>query len=143
MPRGRGRGGYQAPASPAPVSGPGALSARTDGGAGQPVRIAAGGDFGDRQQMQQLQSSAPLASTGPLTDTPSPSGPPPGSLTPLTAPTDRPDEPLTHGLPVGPGGGPEVLGLGSPATMGSLLDSLAQTSPAVAQLAAYVQSGRA
>jgi hypothetical protein len=27
----------------------------------------------------------------------------------LTDPTQRPDEPITHGLPFGPGGGPEVL----------------------------------
>lgn len=28
----------------------------------------------------------------------------------MGAPTARPDEPVTHGLPMGPGGGPEVLG---------------------------------
>lgn len=36
-------------------------------------------------------------------------GPGPGELGPLTAPTDRPGEPLTHGLPTGPGAGPEAL----------------------------------
>lgn len=37
------------------------------------------------------------------------SGPLPGSLTPLDAPTARPGEPLTAGIPLGPGPGPEVL----------------------------------
>jgi hypothetical protein len=31
-------------------------------------------------------------------------------VVPLDAPTQRPDEPLTAGLPVGAGPGPEVLG---------------------------------
>ena len=30
---------------------------------------------------------------------------------PLDAPTQRPDEPVTAGAPVGPGPGPEILGL--------------------------------
>lgn len=34
----------------------------------------------------------------------------------LDRPTERPNEPVTHGLPVGPGGGPEVLtGVGAAA----------------------------
>lgn len=36
---------------------------------------------------------------------------PPAAPTPLDAPTMRPDEPVTHGLPSGPGAGPEVLDL--------------------------------
>ena len=31
-------------------------------------------------------------------------------LGPIDRPTERPDEPLTAGLPIGPGPGPEVLG---------------------------------
>jgi hypothetical protein len=34
----------------------------------------------------------------------------PGTVTPLDAPTERPNEPITAGLPIGPGAGPEVLG---------------------------------
>ena len=33
-----GRGGYQAPTNPAAISGPGALSQRTDGGPTQPAQ---------------------------------------------------------------------------------------------------------
>lgn len=42
-------------------------------------------------------------------------------------PTERPDEPLTHGAPVGPGAGPEVIpGLGgAPAGMAGLLRTIA------------------
>lgn len=38
--------------------------------------------------------------------------PAPGSLGPLDGPTARPGEPVTAGAPVGPGPGPEVLGMG-------------------------------
>lgn len=46
------------------------------------------------------QMAPPQASAPPV---------PPG---PLTRPTDRPLEPITSGLPMGPGPGPEALGLG-------------------------------
>lgn len=36
---------------------------------------------------------------------------PPGSTTPLDAPTQRPGEPVTNGAPSGPGAGPSALGL--------------------------------
>lgn len=35
----------------------------------------------------------------------------PGQVVPLDAPTQRPGEPLTAGLPHGPGPGPEALGV--------------------------------
>ena len=44
-----------------------------------------------------------------------PTGPPPTEpgggvqITPLAAPTERPNEPITAGLPMGPGPGPEAL----------------------------------
>ena len=105
------RGGYQRPSNPAPVSGPGALSRRTDGGPTQAARYMAGGKYGEGKQMMQMQQSAPMAAQQSV---------PAGkanlnranlpSITPLTAPTERPNEPLTHGMPFGPGGGPEVLG---------------------------------
>lgn len=58
------RGGRRTPRTPAPVSGPGALSARTDGGPGnqsQPLRVAGGGAYGERQAAEQLQGAAPMA----------------------------------------------------------------------------------
>ena len=41
-------GGYQQPTNPAPVSGPGALSKRTDG-AGQPAQYMSGLPYGQGQ----------------------------------------------------------------------------------------------
>lgn len=47
--------------------------------------------------------------TAPSRNVPTGGPPPPGSLTSLTAPTQRPNEPVTAGLPLGAGAGPEVL----------------------------------
>ena len=58
------RGGVQRPRNPAPVSGPGALSQRTDGGAGnpkQPIRETSGGEYGSRKAAADLQGAAPMA----------------------------------------------------------------------------------
>lgn len=110
-------GGYRQPSNPAPVSGPGAMSQRTDGGpAQQGARYMAGGAYGDGQAMMDLQQSAPMAATR----TPQTQGqravPRPGAVpVPFSAPTQRPDEPLTEGNPLGPGAGPGALsgGLGT------------------------------
>lgn len=94
-------GGYREPSDPAPVSGPGALSARTDGGPGQPVRELPNAAYGEGGEFRALQEAAPLAGGNP---------PPRPAPVPLTAATERPLEPVTHGAPVGPGAGPEVSG---------------------------------
>jgi len=36
------------------------------------------------------------------------------AVTPLYAPTQRPEEPITSGIPMGAGPGPEVLGMNQP-----------------------------
>ncbi len=106
------QGGYRRPSNPAPVSGPGALSQRTDG---QGARYMAGGQYGEGQEMMDLQTSAPMSR-----ETAQPQGPrprrgattvPPGmgqgpGVTPLFAPSERPDEPITAGAPFGEGPGP-------------------------------------
>jgi hypothetical protein len=61
-----GKGGYQAPARPAVQSGPGPFSQRTDGGSAskQAMRyIADMPNYGDGQDMMQIQSGAPMAAT--------------------------------------------------------------------------------
>lgn len=50
----------------------------------------------------------PAAAPPPVTGLP-PGLPPPGSMQPLDAPTDRPDEHMMTGVPAGPGPGPEAL----------------------------------
>lgn len=83
--------GYQPPANPAPVSGPGALSQRTDGGPGQTPMQLPDAAYGEQAAFQEIQAGAPMA------EQPAPM--PPG----LMGPTARPEEPVTTGVPVGPG----------------------------------------
>jgi hypothetical protein len=102
-----GHGGMRRPASPAPVSGPGSLSQRTDG---QGARYIAGGEYGEGQEMMDLQTSAPMAKSPEVRPRRRAAAPPAVEMgpapTPLFAPTQRPDEPITAGAPFGPGPGP-------------------------------------
>lgn len=95
-----GHGGYRRPNNPAPVSGPGALSQRTDGGPGsnQPVRDLPNAKYGENAAFRGAQQAAPMS--GGMPDL--------SGIVPFGAPTQRPDEPLTAGLPTGQGGGPSV-----------------------------------
>jgi hypothetical protein len=107
---------------PATVSGPGALSQRTDGGPAskQAQRYVSGmPNYGDASDLMDLQASAPMASAPGVKPAPAASitspqqgqqGQPQQPITPLSAPTQRPDEPVTAGSPMGPGPGPEILG---------------------------------
>jgi hypothetical protein len=102
-----GHGGMRRPTNPAPVSGPGSLSQRTDG---QGAQYMAGGEYGEGQEMMDLQTSAPMAKS-PEVRPRARSGRQVVSEemarpTPLFAPTERPDEPITAGAPFGPGSGP-------------------------------------
>lgn len=94
------RGGYRKPNNPAPVSGPGALSRRTDGGAGskQAMQEIRTGKYGESKAIMEQQQGAPLAGN----PTPSPRVAAP-KASPLFAPTERPSEPVTQGMPFGPG----------------------------------------
>lgn len=95
-------GGYRRPTHPAPVSGPGAQSKRTDGGPGdrQAMRDLPDAGYGEQKNFQDIQSGAPIAAPDPR-----------ASLVPLSAPTQRPDEPVTAGNPLGAGVGPNAAGL--------------------------------
>ena len=55
------RGGYQRPSNPAPVSGPGKLSRRTDGGPTQGAKYMGGGQYGESTQLMQQQQAAPMS----------------------------------------------------------------------------------
>lgn len=100
-----GHGGYRQPANPAPVSGPGAHSARTDRGPKQ--YDITGGSYGSSQEFQQQQSAAPLSA---------PSGSPGGqaqpmpALTPMGAPSQNLGEPVTAGANAG--AGPDAMQAG-------------------------------
>ena len=107
-------GGKRTPDNPAPVSGPGQLSQRTDGGPQQVQTDVSGMPYGENQELEELQSAAPM-SASPTARSPrarsrqaSRAGRAAGGMgaSPLMAPTQRPDEPVTAGAPVGPGAGP-------------------------------------
>lgn len=108
------QGGYRRPSNPAPVSGPGKLSRRTDGGpssksAVQGVReMSGGGKYGERKALEEAQAGAPMQGNPIQVQTPAMAAMP--SREPavgLFDPTQRPNEPVTSGLSVGPGRTPQ------------------------------------
>ena len=95
------RGGYRRPEQPAPVSGPGKLSRRTDGGPFQPQQDLPNAAYGEQKDFQNIQQGAPMAGGGGQEDMPPP----------LSAPTMFPNEPITSGADAGPGIGSEAAGI--------------------------------
>lgn len=69
---------------------------------GPAMMAARGQTYGKRQEQIQAQQAVPMRK--PPTEAPTP-------LTPLTAPTARPMEPITAGAPFGPGPGPMASGI--------------------------------
>lgn len=120
-----GHGGSRTPKNPKAFSGQGAQSQRTDGGPSmeqQPIRpMGAGGNYGERKAMTEMQAGAPMAGN-PM--------PPMEPVTPMFAPSVRTDEPVTAGNPIGAGPGPEALNLpNTTPSITSTLRRLAQTDP--------------
>lgn len=108
----------------APQNNPANISATGGNGQSgtQPARYISGMAYGEGQATMQQQQSAPMAGTSaPRASAPSlaalSQGP---AITSLNAPTERPDEPITQGSPMGPGAGPEILNL--PTAMPDELD---------------------
>jgi len=98
------RGGYRKPENPAPTSGPGALSQRTDGGPAQGAKYIPGMPYGEGRATYDQQTAAPMSGGSPM-----PSSPAIELPTPLMAPTSRPSEPVTAGINMGAGPGSEVM----------------------------------
>lgn len=111
------QGGYRKPENPAPMSGPGALSQRTDGGPSQGAKYISGLPYGQGQETYNQQTAAPMAAAEPAPA--APSLPPMLSLNDMT---QRPDEPLTAGLDIGEGPGSEVMNV--PNRSQSLVDTI-------------------
>jgi hypothetical protein len=129
------RGGYRKPTNPAPVSGPGALSRRTDGA--QPVMNITGGKYGENKELTELQGSAKMAQSQP-SGAPVPGGAPASSkVTPLFSPTERPQEPMTAGMPFGEGpNSPGILtGSIKPTLKDTLLRAMAASDDPDLQIA--------
>lgn len=131
------------------VSGPGSFAKRTDL-AYQPDQYGAG------VQMQQQIQGAPLAKAQRT-----PAATPTqvrqaankavnqAAVTSLYAPTERPEEPITHGVDIGPGAGSSILNMPNPVqgqyqTALQVIQSLAQNpdaSPTLQYLAQRIQQG--
>jgi hypothetical protein len=130
-------GGYRAPASPAPVSGPGKYSKRTDGHPSQVLSAAPDQAYGEQKAQLDAQRLAPMGAAAPLPPSATPASAPADagpSLAPyaggdFTGPSARPGEPITHGVDIGDGGGSAVLNLpAGPRPDGYLTNMLEQMS---------------
>lgn len=124
------------PQNPAGVSGPGALSKRTDGGPAQALKDLPDAKYGENSQFQALQQGASLsASPSPQGQAPSldpnslPPNPAAGQVVPLSAPTGRPDEPVTSGAAAGAGPGPSALGGGTQQAASQDMGKISQSLP--------------
>ena len=112
-----------APMNPlAGVSGPGKYSVRTD-------NLDMGSiAYGEGVDTAAIQSGAPLAKTGDVRGLPA-SEVRKAAITPLYAPTQRPEEPITAGIDMGAGVGSSALMMQSQFAERRLSDILAEMIP--------------
>ena len=107
------------------ASGPGKFSKRTDMSMGST-------GYGEGVETAAIKAGAPLAKTPDVNPVSrSEQGIAPSQLeriTPLYAATQRPEEPITTGIAIGDGAGPEVLGL-RPQMTEKYSDTLAKLLP--------------
>ena len=114
-----------APMNPlAGVSGPGKYSARTD-------NLDMGSiAYGEGVETAAIKAGAPLAKTGEVRGMPaSEVRAAAETVTPLFAPTQRPDEPITAGIDMGEGVGSDALMMQSKFAERKLSDILAEMIP--------------
>lgn len=106
----RGRGGDRE-SSPGKIRANAAQGARPQVRQPAPVARFQGQEWGTQAQQiamqQQAPDPAPVAATSSTTS-------PRRRVPSLDDPTERPMEPVTAGLPIGPGAGPEALGTLTP-----------------------------
>jgi len=115
-----------APMNPlAGPSGPSIYSTRTD-------KLDMGStSYGEGKETAAIKSGAPLAKTGEVRGMPAAEVREAAaeSITPLFAPSQRPDEPITAGVDAGAGAGSEALMMQSQFAERKLSDILAQMIP--------------
>ncbi len=109
------------------AAGPGKFSVRTDG------MSLPSASYGEGVETQAIKQGAPLAKTAGVNPmSRSEQGMAPSQLervTPLFAPTQRPEEPITAGISRGEGPGPEALVMQSQFAQQKISDTLAQMLP--------------
>lgn len=103
----------------------------------QPVRVPTGRPYGEAQKIEQAQRDVPLPQApqvDPIAAATEAAAPIDFGLGGLFAETQRPEEPVTAGLPVGPGPGPVDV---PQSRLAMTLDRVAEATgdPWVAQLA--------
>lgn len=124
--------------APTGVSGPGALSQRTDR---QPISVPTGMPYGAAGAMAQAEQAAPLPQDPSLgaagadavaqaAQQGQPQGPQISAPPTLDTPSQRPNEPVTHGADSGPGADSSILNAtpGAPAAGGQVSAALAQAA---------------
>ena len=123
------------------VSGPGKFSKRTDGLSFQST------EYGSGVENTANKAGAPLAKTADVRATSrSEMGMAPSqtrAVTPLFAPSERPDEPVTSGIAMGEGPGPEVLGINNNLDTQEDKDRMLSYLPALEVVAASPNSSQA
>ena len=100
----------------------------------QPARYISGLGYGEGQATMQQQTSAPMAGTptpqvASMTSPVMPMSAMGEGVTPLTAPTARPNEPLTAGMDFGAGVGSEALALPQQRTLSQILANMIDLDP--------------
>lgn len=130
---------------------------RTDLNAALPVQAATGQGYGEAGAQQAAQRAIPVAPQ--QVSVAAPQAPAQGQPAPTTItgqmptlpsypgelkfdhPTDRPDEPITAGLNIGDGAGPEAMHTFTP-TVGRSLDMMASAPGASAMLMDLARAAR-
>ena len=121
------------------AAGPGKFSKRTDMDMGS---IA----YGEGVETKAIQQGAPMARTPDVraaraSEVRAAAEQVP--VTPLFAPSQRPDEPITAGIPMGAGPGPEVLGINNNLDTQEDKDRMISYLPALEVMAASPNSSQA
>ena len=108
-------------------AGPGKFSTRTD-------KLELGSTaYGEGVETQAIKSGAPLAKTADVRPTPaSAMGQP---VTPLYAPSERPDEPVTAGIDQGAGVGSDALMVNQPADYTNFNANIQSYTPVLSYIA--------
>lgn len=109
------------------AAGPGPFSVRTD------KLSMPSAAYGEGVETAAIKGGAPLASTPDVKAASlSSMGMAPSQMdkvTPLFAASQRPDEEITTGIPMGPGAGPEILGMNAAMPREKMSDILAKMLP--------------
>ena len=117
-----------APMNPkAGVSGPGKFAVRTD-------KLEMGSTaYGEGVETQAIKSGAPLAKTA--NTRPAPASAMGQPVTPLYAPSERPDEPVTAGIDQGAGVGSDALMVNQPADYTNFNANIQAYTPVLSYIA--------